>query len=84
MYSDTGTITGTDARMGMCEGGTYIRINGHPNPNSQEGLYDIGSLPSTFKISPLMKYPINVTLDYTVAPECYGNYINISRIAVIN
>ncbi|MHB1920939.1 MAG: hypothetical protein ACYCOO_01765, partial [Chitinophagaceae bacterium] len=31
--ADPATITGFDARMGPCEGGIFIVIDGHPNPN---------------------------------------------------
>jgi hypothetical protein len=82
MYMDTGIIIGYDVRMGPCEGGTYININGHQNPNRQDGLYDIDSLPASFKIDNSI-FPIKVTLDWKVSNKCFGNYINVSRIAHI-
>jgi hypothetical protein len=75
---NTATIVGYDARMAPCTGGTFIKINGHPNPNNTEnGYFDIDSIPPSFKIN---SYPIKVEIDWKISPKCFGNYVVISRI----
>jgi len=84
-FADTGAIIGGDPRTGPCDGGTYIQIDGHPNPNSPAtGYYDIGSLPSSFHIDYYGKFPIRVKLNYQVDSKCGGNYVDISSIEQIN
>ncbi len=74
---NTATIIGADPRMGPCEGGTYIKIDGHPNSNDTfNGYFDIGDMPS-FTID---RFPIRVKIDWNISPKCFGNYVNISRI----
>jgi hypothetical protein len=75
---NTATIVGYDARMGMCTGGTFIKIDGHPNPNDTEnGYFDIDSLPPSFKIN---SFPVKVEINWKISPKCFGNYVDISRI----
>jgi hypothetical protein len=79
----TATIIGGDPRMSVCAGGTFIKIDGHPNPNDPtHGYYDIDSTPSTFSLMHL-KYPTRVRLDWHISPKCYGNYVDITRIEII-
>jgi len=75
-YMNTATIIAPDPRMGPCTGGTFISIDRHPNPNSYNGYYDNGSLPSTFKI----KFPQRVSIDWRISDYCFGNYVDIIRI----
>jgi len=82
-FMNSGTIIGTDARMGVCNGGTYIKIDGHPNPNDTiNGYYDIGTLPPSFQIDNATKFPVRVKLDWKIDPKCFGNYVDISRIEI--
>jgi hypothetical protein len=84
-FADSGAIIGGDPRTAACEGGTFIQIDGHPNPNSPTtGYYDIGSLPSSFHIDYSGKFPIRVKLNYGVDAKCGGNYVDISSIEQIN
>ncbi len=84
VFMNTATIIGFDARIGVCDGGTYIKIDGHANPNdTTNGYYDIGSLPSSFQINNFTKFPIKVKLDWKSNPKCSGNYIDIERIETI-
>jgi hypothetical protein len=77
-FMDTATIVGYDPRMGACTGGTFIKIDGHPNPNDPEnGYFDIGSIPPSFKITSL---PVKVEIDWKMATKCFGNYVDIIRI----
>jgi len=81
---DTASIIGGDPRAGACEGGTYIRIDGHPNPNDwANGYFDIGSLPSSFRIDNSAHYPINVKINWATNPKCGGNYVDIKRIELV-
>jgi hypothetical protein len=79
---DNATIIGGDPRMSACLGGTFILIDGHPNPRDQHGYYDIGAIPSSFPLAGL-KYPIKVKIEWHIAPQCYGNYVDITRIGTI-
>jgi hypothetical protein len=76
-YQDAATIIGSDPRTGPCTGGTFILIDGHPNPHSSNGYFDIGDIPESFRID---SYPIKVKLDWKVSDKCFGNYVDISRI----
>ena len=82
-YMSTATITGIDARMGPCEGGTYILIDGHPNPNSTDHLFDIDSMPRSYIIDHLNKFPIRVAIDWVQESNCWGNYIKITRMKIL-
>ncbi|HMH32742.1 MAG TPA: hypothetical protein VK543_06915 [Puia sp.] len=83
-YQATGSIIGPDPRVPACGGGTWIQIDGHPNPGiPATGYYDIGTVPAGFQIDNSTKYPIRVELDYTVNAHC-TIYVDISRIKVIN
>jgi hypothetical protein len=78
------SIIGGDPRTGACEGGTFINIVGHPNPNDWvSGFYDIGSIPSYFHIADSAKYPICVKIAYHVNSKCGGNYVDISTIELL-
>ena len=79
-YAGTATIIGIDARMSVCAGGYFIKIDGHPNPLSEKGYYDIGDIPSSFGLDKIKVFPVHVLLDWQVGPNCSGNYVNISRI----
>lgn len=75
---DTATIVASDPRMGACTGGSFIKIDGHPNPNDPEnGYFDIGSITPSFKIN---SFPVKVEIDWKISPKCFGNYVDISRI----
>lgn len=81
-YQGTATIVGFDPRMAPCVGGTYISIDGHPNPiDSVNGYFDIGGIPESFRID---HYPIRVKLDWKINDRCAGNYVDITRIKAIN
>ena len=83
-YMATATIEGPDLRVPQCGGGTWINIDGHPNPNNPgEGYYDIGSLPPAFHLDNSVKYPIRVEIDYSVNPYCTID-VDITRIQKIN
>jgi hypothetical protein len=83
-YMATGSIIGADPRVPACGGGTWIQVNGHPNPdNPATGYYDMGTVPAAFHIDNSAIYPIKVELDYAINVYC-PIYINISRIKVIN
>lgn len=75
---NTATIIGRDARMAACTGGTFIKIDRHPNPNDTEhGYFDIDCIPPSFKIN---SYPVKVQTDWKISSKCVGNYVAISRI----
>lgn len=75
---NTATIVGYDPRMGVCTGGTFIKIDGHANPNDPiNGYFDIDSITPSFKIN---SYPIKVEIDWKISSKCFGNYVDISRI----
>jgi hypothetical protein len=77
-FMDTATIVASDPRMGACTGGSFIKIDGHPNPNDPEnGYFDIGSITPSFKIN---SFPVKVEIDWKISPKCFGNYVDISRI----
>jgi hypothetical protein len=77
-FMNTATIVGPDPRMGVCTGGTFIKIDGHPNPNDPEnGYFDIDSITPTFKIN---NYPIKVEIDWKISSKCFGNYVDILRV----
>ena len=82
-YMSTATITGFDYRMGLCEGGTYILIDGHPNPNSTDHLFDIDSMPRSYITDHLNKFPIRVAIDWVQETNCLGNYIKITRMKIL-
>src|ERR1700688_2662052 len=83
-YMDTGSIIGADPRVPACGGGTWIQIDGHPNPNNPAtGYFDIGTVPAGFRIPDSAVYPIKVELDYTINSNC-PIYIDISRIKIID
>ena len=79
----TATITGYDYRTGPCSGGTYILIDGHPNPNSSNHLFEIDSMPRSYIIDKVGKFPIKVAIDWVQEPYCGGNYIKITRMRII-
>lgn len=80
-FMNTATIVAPDPRMGVCTGGTFIKIDGHPNPNDpQNGYFDIGDMPPSFKIN---TYPTRVEIDWKISSKCFGNYVDISRIKEI-
>lgn len=80
-----GILIGPDARTGLCEGGLFLKINGYPNPNDPiNGYYDIGTLPSGFRLDPGLKYPIHTWIDWHISPKCFGNYVDITRIQIID
>ncbi len=84
-FANTGSIIGGDPRTGPCDGGTFIQIDGHPNPNNPStGYYDIGALPASFHINYYGKFPIRVKLNYQVDGKCGGNYVDIGSIEQIN
>jgi hypothetical protein len=77
-FMNTATIVGPDPRMGACTGGTFIKIDGHPNPTDPvNGYFDIGNMPPSFKIN---TFPIKVEIDWKISSKCFGNYVDISRI----
>jgi hypothetical protein len=83
-YMATGSIIGPDPRVPACGGGTWIEVNGHPNPNNlTTGYFDMGTVPAGFSIPDSAVYPIKVELDYTINPFC-TIYIDISRIKIID
>ncbi|MDP9042444.1 MAG: hypothetical protein M3N30_10730 [Bacteroidota bacterium] len=82
-YQATGSIIGPDSRVPACGGGTWIQVDGHPNPGIASGYYDMGTLPAGFQIDSSAKYPVKVELDYSINVHC-PIYIDISRIKVIN
>ena len=83
-YMATATIEGPDPRVPQCGGGTWINIDGHPNPNNPgTGYYDIGSLPQSFRLDNSVTYPIRVEIDYSVNPYCTIS-VDITRIQKIN
>jgi len=79
----TASIIGADPRVPACGGGTWINIDGHPNPITSTGYFDIGKLPAGFTIGNTAVYPIRVEIDYTVNSSC-PMYVDISRIKLIN
>jgi len=75
---NTATIVGSDSRVGVCTGGTFIKIDGHPNPNDPEnGYFDIGNINSSLRMD---TFPIKVEIDWKISSKCFGNYVDISRI----
>jgi len=77
-FMDTATIVRPDPGEGVCTGGTFIKIDGHPNPNDPEnGYFDIGNIIPSFKID---TFPIKVEIDWKISSKCFGNYVDISRI----
>jgi hypothetical protein len=83
-YMATGSIIGADPRVPACGGGTWIMVDNHPNPdNLTTGYYDMGTLPSGFRIPASAVYPIKIELNFTVNAYCPMN-IDISRIHIIN
>lgn len=80
-FMNTATIVGPDLRVGVCTGGTFIKIDGYPNPNDPEkGYFDIGNISPSFKIN---TYPVKVEIDWKISSKCLGNYVDISRIKEI-
>ena len=78
---NTAIIVGPDPRMGVCTGGTFIKIDSYPNPNDPEnGYFDIGNITPSFKIN---TFPIIVEIDWKISSKCSGNYVDISRIKKI-
>src|SRR5450432_482366 len=70
-YMATGSIIGPDPRVPACGGGTWIQIDGHPNPgNIATGYYDMGTVPAGFRIDNSATYPIKVELDYIINSHC--------------
>lgn len=77
-FMNTATIEGPDPRMGVCTGGTFIKIDGHPNPNDPaNGYFDIGEINFSIKMD---TFPIKVEIDWKISSKCSGNYVDISRI----
>lgn len=80
-FMNTATIVGPDLRVGMCTGGIFIQIDGHPNPNDpQNGYFDIGKITPSFKMN---TFPIKVEIDWKISSKCFGNYVDISQIKKI-
>ena len=80
-YMNNAEIIGYDARMCVCCGGTEITIDNVQNPNGN-GYFLIGNLPSNFTLGDNPKFPIAVKLDWKIdIAHCFGNYIDITRIA---
>ncbi len=80
-YTSNGEIIGLDPRTCICCGGAEITIDNVQNPNGTS-YFLIGKKPSNFNIGNNPKFPITVTLDYTIdTAHCFGSYINITRIA---
>jgi len=80
-FMNNATIIGIDARMGVCTGGGYfIIVQGHANPNVENGAFTTDTMPSSFQISSNSHFPINVNLNWKVESKCGGNYMAISRI----
>ncbi|HEY5407082.1 MAG TPA: hypothetical protein VIJ92_08340 [Ginsengibacter sp.] len=80
-YMNNAEIIGYDARMCVCCGGTEITIDNIQNPNGNS-YFLIGNLPSNFTIGDNEKFPIAVKLDWIIdTAHCFGNYIDITRIA---
>ncbi|HEY5370296.1 MAG TPA: hypothetical protein VIJ75_15035 [Hanamia sp.] len=78
LFMNTATIVGSDSRVGVCTGGTFIKIDGHPNPNDPEnGYFDIGNINSSLRMD---TFPIKVEIDWKISSKCFGNYVDISRI----
>jgi len=79
-YMSNAEIIGYDSKMCPCCGGIEITIDNVQNPNGN-AYFLIGNLPSGF-IGDNPKFPIAVKIDWEVdAAHCFGNYINITRIA---
>lgn len=77
VFNGTASIIGGDFRVGPCEGGTFILVDGHPNPGSQNGYYDIGTRPADFNTTN-DSLPLKVRIAYTIGEACVR--VNISRI----
>lgn len=80
-YMNNAQIIGYDAKMCVCCGGTEITIDNVQNSNGNT-YFLIGDLPLNFTIGDNPKFPIAVKLDWKInTAHCFGNYINITRIA---
>ena len=84
-HGNTGqaTIVGPDYRQGPCQGGVYINIDGHPNFHDLNGNYDIGDIPSSFRLDTMNNvhdFPVRVLLDWRINPACDSNRVDITRI----
>lgn len=76
-FNGTASIIGGDPRVGPCEGGTFIQVDGHPNPGAQNGYYDIGTIPADFSTAN-DSLPLKVRIAYTIGGIC--GIVNITRI----
>ncbi len=80
-YMNNAEIIGYDARTCVCCGGTKITIDNVQNPNGNS-YFLICNLPSNFTIRENPRLPIAVKLDWKIdTAHCFGNYIDITRIA---
>jgi hypothetical protein len=79
-YMAQATIIGIDTRMAPCTGGTFISIDDHPNVHHILGYYDIGALPASFQVHVNQR----VLIDWNISSNCFGNYVDITRIKEIN
>ena len=74
-------ITGLDAKMCICCGGLEITIDNVTNTNGSN-YFLIEQLPTGFTLGNNPKFPIAVTIDWKIdTTHCFGNYIDITRIA---
>lgn len=78
-FQNNAELIGLDYSMCPCCGGIKIVIDNVPNPNGDYFLVD--TLPTDFKLGNNPKFPLSVKVDWKIETKCFGNYINISRIA---
>ncbi|MEO6221500.1 MAG: hypothetical protein ABIO81_13790 [Ginsengibacter sp.] len=80
-YMNNAEIIGADLRLCPCCGGHKITIDNVLNPNNFS-YFLVAQLPAGFDLGDNPKYPIVVKIDWDIDTlHCYGNFINISRIA---
>jgi hypothetical protein len=80
-FQNNARIIGYDMRLCVCCGGYQIIIDGIPNPNGNT-FFLTGQFPANFHLNENPAYPIPVQIDWKAdTARCFGNYINISRIA---
>lgn len=76
-FNGTAIIIGGDVSVGPCEGGTFIELDGHPNPGSQNAYFHIGTRPADFNMTN-DSLPLKVRIAYTIGGIC--GTVNITRI----
>ena len=80
-YISNAQIIGLDLKTCPCCGGLKFTIDNIPNPNGNS-YFLVDQLPSNFNLGDNPKFPIAVKIDWKIDPaHCFGNYIDISRIA---